>query len=106
MAITRLLTFAERVRFHRKEHNFTQKQLGRVVGVSESHIRKWEGGCSFASADKLVELAHSLDITTDYLLGLTDEPHTKKSPEKADYIDLSTVPTREVLTELERRCDK
>ena len=79
------VTFAQRVRLCRKAHDFTQKELGEIVGVTESRVRKWESGRSFAGAEKLGVLSVTLNVTTDYLLGLTDDPQPTKERLLSEY---------------------
>lgn len=57
----------------REEHNLTQKELGALVGVAQSNINRWENGTVCPSADFVVKLADYFDVSTDYLLGRTDE---------------------------------
>mgnify|MGYP005761273639 CR=1 FL=1 len=57
----------------REEHNLTQKELGALVGVAQSNINRWENGTVRPSADFVVKLADYFGVSTDYLLGRTDE---------------------------------
>lgn len=51
-----------------------QKDVGEAVGLSAKSICTIENGTSKTSIDKLILLAKFFDVSTDYLLGLKDEP--------------------------------
>lgn len=67
-------TFAERVYGLRAERNLTQRELGEAIGVSHKTISTIESGLRTTSFEKLILLAKFFDVSTDYLLGLKDEP--------------------------------
>lgn len=66
--------FGERVYKLRKERKLTQKELGEIVGLTHKSISTIESGLCTTTFGKLVMLAKFFDVSTDYLLGLTDEP--------------------------------
>lgn len=53
----------------------TQRQLGELCGLLGNQISRYEQGVQDPSTDVLARLAHHLRVTTDYLLGLSDDPH-------------------------------
>jgi transcriptional regulator with XRE-family HTH domain len=53
----------------RKARGVTQKELGRLVGLSRRMIAYYEGQGGSPSAELLVELANALDVSTDVLVG-------------------------------------
>lgn len=68
-----MATFAERLKFLRKEKKLTQQELADKIGISRVGYGYWEKGSREPSFDKLVELATELNSTVDYLLGISDE---------------------------------
>lgn len=64
----------ERLREVRLFHQFTQGELAERTGISEKQIRRYEAGESRPSSDHLEALVRALDVSADYLLGLTDDP--------------------------------
>lgn len=58
----------------RKQKGLTQSQLGKEVGLSHKSISTIESEDSSTSIEKLILLAKFFDVSTDYLLGLKDEP--------------------------------
>jgi len=68
--------FSERLRELRLEKNIGQKEVGAIIGVSDSSIRKYEVGDRTPDPTAIVKLADYFGVTTDYLLGRT----TYRSP--------------------------
>ena len=68
------LIFAKRIQQLRKERGLTQKELGDEVDLSQKAISTIESGFRTTTFEKLVLLAKFFDVSTDYLLGLKDEP--------------------------------
>lgn len=56
----------------REDRGMTQKQLAEVFHVSNSSISSLETGYRAPSVELLVKLATYFDVTTDFLLGLSD----------------------------------
>lgn len=71
-----------RLRDLREDHDLTQKQIARILSFTNSAIlsftnsayAKIERGEHALTADVLVTLSNFYDVSTDYLLGLTDFP--------------------------------
>lgn len=64
----------ERVRALRKARGWRQAELGEKIGLSHKAISTLESGSRGISVEKLIELAYALRVSTDYLLGITDDP--------------------------------
>lgn len=63
----------ERLSEIRKDHCDTQAKLAQKLGVSLPTVRAWEQEKSSPSHEVLVKLCRLYGISSDYLLGLTDE---------------------------------
>ena len=72
--------FGERVYLLRKQAGLSQKQLGVVLGLSNKAICTMEGGSRGTTIEKLVMLAEYFHVSTDYLLGITDDPTWRGGP--------------------------
>ncbi len=66
--------FATRVYELRVLRRMTQKELGEAIGLTGKSICTIESGERKTTIDKLILLAKFFDVSTDYLLGLKDEP--------------------------------
>ena len=72
--------FGERVYLLRKQAGLSQKQLGVVLGLSNKAICTMEGGSRGTTIERLVMLAEYFHVSTDYLLGITDDPTWRGEP--------------------------
>ena len=68
------MSFPERLADLRKTNAITQKQLAAGTGISEIGIRSYEGRRRQPTADKLISIADFFNVSTDYLLGRSDNP--------------------------------
>ncbi len=66
--------FAFRVKKLRKEQKMNQQELGEALGLTQTTISAIESGNRTTTIEKLILLAKFFDVSTDYLLGLKDEP--------------------------------
>jgi transcriptional regulator with XRE-family HTH domain len=66
-------TFCKRIKELRNEHGFTQKQLAEKLKTSNSAVCDWEKGRTQPDLQTLVQIAALFDVTTDYLLGVSDD---------------------------------
>lgn len=71
-----------RLRDLRRENNLTGEQLASALNMKQSAISKWENGLQEPSKENLKKLATYFHVSSDYLLGLTDERETYKKPMK------------------------
>ena len=67
-----MVTFGERLRMLRTEHNLTQKMLAVLFNVSQATVADWERGITETSFETLIALSRYFSVSTDYLLGIED----------------------------------
>ncbi len=68
----------ERLRKMRKMRGLTLKEVADRVGVARSTYSGYESNYRQPPIEVLVKLADALKTSTDYLLGLTDNPYPKE----------------------------
>ena len=66
--------FKYRLRFLRQNAGLTQKDLASRIGASSGNVLKYELGETFPPMDLLLKIADFFDVSTDYLLGISDNP--------------------------------
>lgn len=67
--------FAQRLRHAREEmRKITQGKLAELAGLPSTAISHFEADARKPSFDSLRRLANALNVTTDWLLGRTEEP--------------------------------
>ena len=84
---TRPSGFPERLKAARKLRGLSQAELAKRSRFQPSAISRFETGASRPSFENLRRLASSLDVLTDYLLGLVDEPTGAGAPSDPLYRD-------------------
>jgi len=59
---------------YRVKRDYTQESLAFELGTDKKAVSRWESGQFSPNAETLVELSRILKVSTDYLLGLSDNP--------------------------------
>ena len=59
----------KRIKEKRIEHEYTQEELGNMIGVSKATICNWEKNIKKPSSKNLIELSKVLNVTVEYLIG-------------------------------------
>lgn len=74
------MTMAETIRMLRTQRGVTQEELGNIIGVQKSAIRKYESGLvENIPRSSIKKMADFFGVSPSYLMGW-DEP--KESPEE------------------------
>lgn len=60
-------------------NNMKQKDLAKILGVTDNTISYYCNGTRTPKVDQLAPIAQALNVTTDYLLGLTNDPNVQTS---------------------------
>ena len=63
---------ADRIKQLRLSNNMTQTELAKKLNITRSSVNAWEMGISTPSTTYFVKLAQLFHVSTDYLLGLSD----------------------------------
>lgn len=62
------MTFSDNVKRLREENQYTQAELGKIVGVSQQTIGDYEKGKKLPTIVTGVELARALGVTVEQLV--------------------------------------
>ena len=65
--------FSVRLQKVRQERGFSRKEVADVLEITTRAYQYYEEGKREPSYDKLVALARHLNVSADYLLGLSDQ---------------------------------
>lgn len=63
---------SERIKSLRMSNDMTQTDLAKKLNITRSSVNAWEMGISTPSTTYIVELAQLFHVSTDYLLGLSN----------------------------------
>ena len=70
------MDIGDKIKQLREEKGMTLEELGNKVGVGKSTVRKWETGMiENMRRDKIKKVADALNVTPDYLMGWSEQPH-------------------------------
>lgn len=69
-----LSILAERLKYLRAHRNLKLKEVAQAVGITPSAVGSLEHGRRPISIGTLIKMADFYDVSTDWLLGLTDNP--------------------------------
>ncbi len=62
----------KRLRQLREQYNLSPDELAQAVGVSRQQVGRYEANRTDVTSDTLLKFADFFDVTTDYLLGISD----------------------------------
>lgn len=77
------MSFGSRLKELRIEKNSSQKQVASDIGISITTISQYESDSRFPNKEILKRICKYYQISSDYLLGLTDTKHAPLSKEEA-----------------------
>ena len=63
----------QRLQDCREDKDLTQKELAKILDTTQKQYSRWETGQYPIPLDKLIYLARLYDVSTDYILGLTND---------------------------------
>ena len=66
--------YFQRIRDVREDHDKTQQEIAELLNMHRSVYRRYESGERETPSWVIVKLAQYYRVSTDYLLGLKDEP--------------------------------
>ena len=67
-----------RIRDLREDKDLTQTQMGKILSCSQRVYSNFERGDIDIPTTVLIKLADFYDVSVDYLLNRTDNPHTAR----------------------------
>ena len=66
------MKFSERLVMELKSSALTQKEIAEKLHIDAANITNWKKGTNIPSLEVFYELCKILDVSADYLLGLSD----------------------------------
>lgn len=73
--------YYKRLRDLREDNDYKQAQIAQLLKIRQEYYSKYELGKIEIPAHMVIELASFYNVSTDYILGLTDDP-TPRKPSK------------------------
>lgn len=70
--------YTERLVLAREKRNITQKELSDALGIKQQQYARYEKGVNIMPITYLSKICVVLDISADYIIGLTNEMKSYK----------------------------
>lgn len=67
------MNYIVRMRNLREDNDLTQQEIATILGTSQTMYARYERGANELPIRHLIALANYYDVSTDYLLGLTNK---------------------------------
>ncbi len=61
----------------REDNDISQKEMGKILGVSQNTVSQYELGIRTLPIDILAIYAKKFNVSADYILGITNDPEPK-----------------------------
>lgn len=71
---TKMDNYYPRLKDMREDYDYTQEYIAKYLGMKQPQYSRYERGLRDIPTDILIKLAKLYDTTTDFLLGLTNDP--------------------------------
>lgn len=75
--------FRQRLQKLREKKRISRRVLSELCGLSSDAVRRYERGEAEPRIESLILIADFFEVTTDYLLGKTDEETDKRTKHSA-----------------------
>ena len=72
--------YTERLQWLRDCKNITQKEVAAYLGIKQQQHARYEKGINVMPVTYIPKLCKFFNVSSDYLLGLTNEDTTTKEP--------------------------
>ncbi len=66
-----------RIREVRKEKGISQTKIAKKIGMEQTQYSRYERGENEIKVNVLIEICKALNVSSDYILGLSDNPIAK-----------------------------
>lgn len=86
------MNLAEKIYELRKSRNWSQEELAQALDISRQSVSKWESNQAIPDSEKIIQLSHLFDVSTDYLL--------KDDLLESTSVQIGTTPAKRVTLEM------
>lgn len=93
------MTISQRIFNVMEQKHLKQSDLAKYIGIASSSVTDWKKKGSIPSADKIVKISEFLNVSIDYLLGVSNEPNLKQLVSN-DNIEISQLNVDETTSQL------
>ncbi len=81
------MKYGERIASLREKHAMTQEELSAKLGITRASLSHYENNRRAPDYDTITKIAGFFNVSIDYLLGRTDDPHIVLDDEVRKFVD-------------------
>lgn len=74
-----MTTYVRRIRELREDNDKTQSEVAEILGTSQTMYARYERGANELPVRHLIRLSNLYNVSSDYILGLTDDMSSRKA---------------------------
>ncbi|MEZ2657238.1 helix-turn-helix domain-containing protein [Aneurinibacillus aneurinilyticus] len=102
MIVLAKMTLGERIKYLREKNGYAQKFIAEKIGVKNNTLSSYESDKRQPDYDTLQKIADFFEVSTDYLLGRTDEPSPTHKASNDESDGLAFIDGKGPITEEEK----
>lgn len=76
------MEYYKRLRDLREDNELKQEDLGKIIHTTKQSYGRYENGQRKLSIEDLIKIADFYNVSTDYILGRTDNPEVNRTAVK------------------------
>ena len=76
------MKYNEALKRAREYRSLGQKNIADILKTTQQHISLYETGQREMKVSQIITLCRALNVSSDYLIGLTDTPTSSRKPSK------------------------
>lgn len=69
--------YVRRIRDLREDHDYSQEKIADMIGTSQTMYARYERAANEMPIHHLLSLCNIYHVSSDYILGLTDDPRPR-----------------------------
>ncbi|GAA4839386.1 hypothetical protein GCM10023310_16490 [Paenibacillus vulneris] len=81
------MKYGERIASLREKHSLTQEGLSNKLGITRASLSHYENNRREPDYDTIVSIANLFNVSIDYLIGRTDDPHRVLDEDVREFVD-------------------
>lgn len=81
------MKYGERIASLREKHSLTQEGLSTKLGITRASLSHYENNRREPDYDTIVSIANLFNVSIDYLIGRTDDPHSVLDEDVREFVD-------------------
>jgi transcriptional regulator with XRE-family HTH domain len=91
------MNIGSRIAFLRDQRGWTQEQLAASLGISRAALSHYEKNRREPDSETLAKVADLFNVTIDYLVGRTENPHMRMDADVGSFVDQLELSDEELL---------